>query len=235
MFTLNYVVSNLAWSLLMILLTKLYEWVRGKPFDVQRKKAFWIVSFLAIFTFISMLTYAVRGPQSPELQGGFDSITFTPLPDAKNDAGILVVFHVSNVGTPSIVENYSLTITPPGGNPVEALPLLIPKTLSLPTAAGVDPIFPLSMVCGKDALYRKTADQPLTNGAMARGLLWYQVPGYTMQTFSNPTGTKFRLSFVDVRNHEYVREFTWGGISKPSGYMPGLALPKSKKPEQACD
>jgi hypothetical protein len=232
-FTLNYVVSNVVWSLLLMILARILVWVRGKPLNVQRKTAFWIVSFLTTFVFISALSYAVKGPQSPELRGGFDSLTFTTLPE--NAAGILLVFHVGNLGTPTIVEDYSLTITPPGGSPVEGVPLFIPKALQIPVPSGSPEVFPFSIVCGKDALYRRTFDQPLTNGGLSRGILWYQVPGYSMREFANPTGTKFQMTFIDVRGKKYESEVIWGTVSKPSGYQPGLTIPKSEKPEEACD
>ncbi len=236
--TLNYLVSNLVWSIILTLLARAFEWVRGKPFDAQRRNFFWIICFLSIFVLISVLTYAVRGPGVPDLRGAFDSISFAVLPGNEKAVGLLLVFNVRNVGTPTIVDNYVLTVIPQDREPVEATGLFIPKLLSVPPAPGYSQTLPFPVVCGKDALYRKTGDQPLANGGLARGFLWYQVQGYTPENFKNPTGTKFRMTFRDVLNKKYVADFTWPAVTKSLGYAPGLIIPKTgktEKPEEACD
>lgn len=236
MFTLKYVISNLVWTILLMIIARALEWVRGKPFETQRRASFWVVAFLGIFVVISILTYAAKGPTSPDLRGGFDALTITILPGSpQNAVGVLVIFNVRNVGTPSIADNYSLTVTPPGRGPIEAVPLFIPKVLSVPPAPGTPQGLPFTIVCGKDALYRKTGEQPLAYGGVARGFLWYELEGYAPHNFSNPIGTNFRMTFTDVLNNKYAADFTWPSVPKSSGYLPGLIIPKSDKPEEACE
>jgi hypothetical protein len=234
-FTTKYLAENVAWSLLLIILARILEWARGKPFELRRRLIFWTASFIGIFVAISFLTNTIKNPGSPDVRGQFDALVFTILPGTQDGAGLLVMFDVRNVGTPTIVDNYGLTITPPGGSSIQTTLLFIPKVLYVPPAPGTQPL-PFPVVCGKDALYRKTGDQPLANGGLARGFLWFQVPGYTSESFKNPTGFKFRMIFKDVLNNDYTADMTWPAVSGPVGvYTPGLAFPRSEKPENNCE
>jgi len=233
MFTARWIFQNVAWSLLVTFVLWIFEKVRGKQLEAQRKILFWIVSFVGIFLVVSILTYAGKGIAAPDLKGSFDQVTFTTL-EPGHATGILVLFEVRNNGAPSIVDNFALTVSTPERGPTTAQPVFIPKALALPPSPGTSAL-PIPLVCGKDALYRKTGEQPLITGGLARGYLFYQLPGYNPENVSNPTGTQFSMTFTDVTGKRYESKWVWPAVTIPIGYLPGASLPKSEKPEEACD
>lgn len=224
-----------------MIIARSWEWARGKPFEVKRRTFFWLISYAAVFLLISMLTFAVRGPSTPDLKGGIDTITFTHVSDDPNNraVGVLLVVHILNTGTPSIVDNYQLFVTPAGNDwkPMAAQGLFIPRTLQVPPKTGTQQVvYPVPVVCGKDALYVKTTDQPLANGSQVRGILWFRLNGFGDQDVLNPAGTKFDLKFTDVTGKQYVASFTWPAFPMAvGGYIGGMNIPKSDNPEEACN
>jgi hypothetical protein len=194
------------------------------------------MSAIGIFLIISILSYSIKGPGVPALTGAFDEVSVTSITDKPNDAGILVVFHVRNVGTPSIVSNYSLTVTPAGWqSEIPGTIMFIPKVLQIPPTPNTPQVFVVPFVCGKDALYRKTTEQPLVYGAQETGVLLFDVPGVAAQSLANPTGTKFHMAFSDVLGKTYGADFTWPAVPLPTGYVPGTGVPNTANPDEACN
>jgi len=222
---------------MLMFVARVWEWTRGRPIEAKRKGLFWIFSGLAVFLLISALHHAEKGgPTSPDLRGGIDQIGVTAMPDKPSTAAILLVFHVRNVGTPSIVDNYKLTVTLPGwASPIQGIGLFIPKILKTPTEPGVPP--PVSgppFVCGKDALYLKTAEQPLAYGSQERGYLWFELPGVSFASLKNPAGAQFHITFDDVLGKTYAADFSWPSVPIPLGYIPGILAPNGQSPEDVC-
>jgi hypothetical protein len=235
MFTLNYLIPNLIWTFLTMIVGYALRWAMGKPLEVRRKGWFMLISFASIFLLISILSYSVKGPASPVLRGGIDQISVTFVPNNPNSAGILMIFHVRNIGTPSIVENYSLDVTPSGWNTnVHGTMIFIPKIVMITPTPDTPQAFISPFICGKEALYRKTSE-PLANGSQQRGYLWYELPGLSTQSLKNPAGTKFHMTFSDVLGKTYTADFSWPAVSTPPGYMPGISVPNTSNPEEACN
>jgi hypothetical protein len=236
MFTAKFVIENIAWTIALMLFLRAFEWARGKPIEAKRRGAFWFVCSVGAFLVISLLTSVAKGPSSPDLRGGFDEATVTILPGKPNSSGLLLVFHVRNVGVPSIVEGYQLSVTPAGWTTdIIGTELFIPKVLQLPPSANTPQVFMNPFICGKDALYRKTTE-PLAYGTQQRGYLFYELPGIPPNNFSNPAGTKFRMTFSDVLGKKYTSDWTWPAVSMPTGYMPGISVPNTpNNPDEACN
>lgn len=230
-FTLNFLVPNLVWSLLMAAVVKLFEFVRGQPISVKRRGLFWMATVVAAFVLLSGVTYTIRAPVRPDLRGGFDSVSFVnfgPTPESQS-TGVLVLFNVRNAGSPTIVQDWNLTVVPPGKETLRTVPTFIPKVLML------NPPAPFPFVCGRDALYRKSAEEPIANGAMARGFLLFSISGYTLSNFASPVGTELVMTFTDVLGNSHRAKWTWPAVTEPLGYSPGMPVPTSDKPEQACE
>ncbi len=241
-FSVSNILGVVMWAFILSLATRWWLWLKGTTLvGRKRELLFWVLvpfGFVVAMLALSFVT-ASRSPSAPELRGTFDQIVFTPVTGA-NEVGILIMFSVKNLGTPSVVDNYKLTVAPPGKEASNTTLVFLPKVLVVTPAAGVSPsAFPIPYVCGKDALYRKTIEQPLANGGMSRGYLWYQLNGYTAENFINPVGTQFQMTFTDVMGRVYAADFVWPAVTINGGYAPGTNIPKpvapGASPETACD
>ena len=81
--------------------------------------------------------------------------------------------------------------------------------------------FPYS---GHDALYEKTFQNPVAQGAEVRGILLYRVKGYATGDLDQP-GTEYKLSFTDIVGEAHIVDWKWPEHPLPMGHMAGLLSP----------
>lgn len=153
---------------------------------------------------------------------------------AHNESGnditaVVLLASLSNVGQPSIADQWILTISfPDGRNPIVATPsaLIGESTLHLPVAnvanrQSVD-------YNAKDALYDKTASVPISQGGRQTGFLLFEVSGLTQAEAETP-GMIYTVSCHDVFGNTIVGSFKKrAGMDNSIKYLPGMDPPVVK-------
>lgn len=139
----------------------------------------------------------VEALNAPKLLGEIQHVYIGVAPVAPNDTAFFLDVTVKNLGMPSIVENYSLSIDIPNKGLLPTKPMLMAKSVTLgrENQAGIK-------LFGDDALYAKTANAPITKGGMATGLLFFSLEGIPKEQIE---GTRVRLilKFYDVTGKEW--------------------------------
>ena len=120
---------------------------------------------------------------------------------------------------PTTVENWSLEVTPPGGNSFKAEMVSLTPTMTMHTKTGEAYIW-----SGQDALYDKTIEKPIPTGATVRGLLGFVCVGAPPENIVRP-GTTFLLKFKDVMNNEYSAQLTVSSTFDQFIPFPGIHQP----------
>lgn len=155
--------------------------------------------------------------KSPVLRANIDAIVNSQIPD-KSGTFLFVIVSVRNSGTPTSLEDWQLSAKLLNGTEHEGKSSYIPKVVTLEGEMGK-----LNFT-DADALYNKTIDTPLVNGAMVRGLLWYRFDDLDVSAFRQ-AGTSLILSFKDVLGTLHRHEMSVSGISGKAMYLPGLTKP----------
>jgi hypothetical protein len=139
---------------------------------------------------------------------------------------IIMVASVSNVGSPSIAERWSLEVIPVSGNAVTVYASIVfeanPLTLYLDNGK-------VGSYSPRDALYLKTSSVPLTMGAKETGFLIFDFPTIS-QAQADARGTVYRLSCLDVFGNKVWTDHTMSepGQRNAMPYYPGMNEPSIK-------
>lgn len=226
-FSVQFSVSNsigqIIWALIFLLCGRAMTWVFHGSFGNKAKEiVFWIVGFISILLVLSLITSSpMTGPytKEPKLRGDIDQVLIGQSRDEKKEPGIILIVSVRNVGAPTAVEGWSLSVTPLGGASFVMEHMAIPETLTIFSDKGEDTV----ILYGQNALYNKTLS-PIPTGGMQRGILWYRFPQGIDKDMLTRTGTKFAVFCSDILGKQYTIEGTWKGKTNPIRYSPGLLM-----------
>ena len=143
-------------------------------------------------------------------------------PGAPKVSGVsaLIIATVTNTGNPSIADTWHLTVKAPSGQTYESTPEII----SLPVGAGGSGADdPKILIHPSEALYRKTAPNPLATGSKTQGILIFKITGDAPKTSVMAVGNVFTLSCKDVYGNQIRATHTIKGL-KNSGSLayPGI-------------
>lgn len=169
----------------------------------------------------------------PKLSASIDRIILNKGGNDPNGqhSDILLVVTIRNSGLDSFIEWQDLTVQIGKDKPIETEGTLIPDRLRVHNVGLNDSVD----YFGKDALYKKTTDTPLTRGAMKRGLLLYRIKNVRIEALAQ-TGTKFHLTYSDVLEKQHSADYIWPAQTTSAyGYLPGIDMdyhepPKPSKP-----
>jgi hypothetical protein len=209
------------WSLVLTAVARGLAWLFGMQLDsFKRNLAFCGLMFISIFLVLSFVALnQVIGHQrsAPELKGQIDwtaigSQAFSPNPPIT----ITLIASIRNLGMPSIVERWSLSVILPSGRTFPTRHVRVPEELPL-QREGASPI----IIYGVDALYDKTESTPIMTGGMQRGVLLFTLEGVDLHTISQPD-TKLLLSYQDVLGKVYSTEKELGSQLREPLYFPGI-------------
>ena len=176
----------------------------------------WAAYSLAAFLLLVSLRVILE--DAPELVGEIDHITVIGQGEGAPVA-IFIIANVRNLGAPTIVENWRLFVTVPGGAGRQVnTPKLLPDEFQLSGKPFL----------GEDALYDKGLAQPIATNGMVRGLLLYEAPiGIPYDNLIMP-GTIYELVFQDVFETSYSVSWPFSEVRTPVEYRPGLTRPRPK-------
>jgi hypothetical protein len=186
-------------------------WLRVRGGKDIRSDVFLLVALLCIF-FACFLAWrgehrsslALMESELPKLSGSIDQVAILRLPEGPT--GIMMWVTVRNSGAPSIADNYRLEYHALSG-------LRIPLTLE---AAPPAVIFDGKKIdTGKEAIYDKTAEQPIPRGGTRRGMAFSRTD-LPLATFHD--ATKFVLTFRDISGK--MISITSVGMARNDNGMP---------------
>jgi hypothetical protein len=130
---------------------------------------------------------------------------------------MFIQLSIKNLGPPTIVEGYRLSIAGGGVDVTDAVPSTIPEKFTITRPEASPWIF-----YGKDAIYEKTA-RPIEQGAMEIGWLRYELPVPINSLDSRKM--KWTIKFHDIRNRQYVATGVPGDLGTVPRYYPGSSTP----------
>ncbi len=162
--------------------------------------------------------------QRPWLRESLEWIGITkldPINEPKKHT-IAVLASIVNLGTPTVVKDYSLFIRVPG-KPIP-IPIFNPdiapaKIVTQPTIAGGKRF----VIFREDSLADKTAERPIPNGGSVKGFLFFSTDAISDEEFQNPK-IEFTVVFKDVR---FLQTQASGSISFSNRLPDGFAGLKS--------
>ena len=130
-----------------------------------------------------------------------------------------VVASVSNLGSPSVADSWTLEITPPG-EPA--------RTLTFQWVQHDEPLVfhhengQIMTYSSSDMLYVKTASAPVPTGGKVRGMLLFPLKDISLEK-AKSAGSRFRLCAQDVAGNPICAERIMEGKGSPGAvYFPGV-------------
>ena len=210
-------------------------WLRYmKKLDIP-DTAFWVISGICLagalfFAWrdehqaLSRVQRELEDLRNPQLVGAFQGSAIGLIAEHHNDSIITVFVQVTNLGAPSIVSEWKLSIALPGEkDPRLALPVAQPSgTITLEREEG-----PPVILSGEDDLADKTSQEPIPKGGARVGVLIFLLEGIPGTTLRAKQITLI-LTFKDVVGREYRILHERTGIPGSPPYVPGLKKPKPK-------
>jgi hypothetical protein len=230
------IASNLSWDALKYvwfsgLIWAALRWTFGLLKTARQNLAFWLTVPFIMGAATFLWTSPTVAP-TPNLIGGMDAVQVfasnqcvSPMPYPNSDPDdvyILIAADVRNTGSPSIADGWSLAVNSLTKGLVAPEGLQLPDTTSLFLEDAVTKT--QSPYSGRDALYEKTFQNPVPQGAEVRGILLYRVKGYRVEDLSKP-GTEYKLSFTDILGGTHIIDWVWPQNNKPIGHLAGLLNP----------
>ncbi len=147
--------------------------------------------------------------------------------DVRSKTGFVMIFaSISNLGPPSIVDQWKLEVTYSSGQRKTYQPVIL--------VSGIVPILDTKGASvtynPNDLLYRKTASSPIATGAKVSGYLLFDLRPITQEEADIP-GTIYHLSAVDVYGNPISAQVIWTANFQQDAvpYMPGAEEPKVKR------
>ena len=220
-FTWQEIASNIIWAFLLSgIFRAILKWLFRKTLEV-REKAYWSLVPLAVLVCLASLNYVAKGTQlRQDLRGEVDSWITGTNPEVPNATAILLVVSIRNLGIPTTVEKWSLSVALGGGETRKANIIFVPENITLEKGPGEVWVW-----SGKDALYNKTVQEPIPTGGMVRGLLLFSLPNVRQENLMRP-GNQLTLTYSDVQGKSYTVSHGISGIEGGMMYYPGLQTPR---------
>jgi hypothetical protein len=225
-FSLQNVSGQVMWAILISSVVRVWIWFWGKPLEKRKELIFWILCPLSGFVIVALLS---RLPTSfrPDLHGTIISMAVT-FQDSNPASQVIVVFaNISNTGSPSTVDQWSLSAKSPGQDAVRVPgPIEIPEQMTI-SGSTRDEAFTFH---ASDDLPNKVAETPIQTGATAKGIIFFQPSKFVGDALSAGSGMELILSYTDVTGKRYNvhQSATLSKVSlrAPFAGIPGL---KSKR------
>jgi hypothetical protein len=217
-FSLQNLLIQLMWAYITTAFIRLLAWLFRVSLQGQhRELAFWFVVPGSLLVLTLFLTQATGHTKAPWLTGHIDAAAVGG-PDAAAGATVTLIASVRNLGAPSVVEGWSLSVELPTRQTFSGQPFHVPERVTLHHEGGAT-----VSISGEDALANKTVPTPLQTGGMQRGVLLFRFDQLARQSISQP-GTKLILYYHDVTGKRYSTEAALGAIQKNFSYFPGLRI-----------
>lgn len=147
--------------------------------------------------------------------------------DKENSTWVVIFASVSNTGTPTIADAWVLYVQLIGASQrMRVLPTMFtankPIVFVHPNGQNKTYTFQPS-----DALYLKTSPEPIKTGAKVTGLIYFKLPGISLQEAAKE-GTVYRLEAFDVSGNKITVDYPWRNEPTPLSYPPGMIPPTVK-------
>jgi uncharacterized membrane protein len=215
--------SEAIWGLLFVIAGRVLVWVFNVHLRSRwREVAFWVAAPLCVFVLMGVLRQATSHDiRDPLLKGEIDTVVFGEIPELVQDGtAVTLIVSIRNVGSPTIVEGWELSVDLPGGKALTAERHEVPDGLLVPRGDGTS-----WTLHGVDALYHKTEVTPIATGGMQRGVLLFTLSGVKREVVAI-AGTTYTLRYKDVIGKQYSNAAQFSGQLQPLQYLPGLTSPR---------
>jgi hypothetical protein len=144
--------------------------------------------------------------------------------------GVTVFARISNLGNPTIADEWSLNFYPVGTPVKKYGPLVIHRDAPV-TFRGFNGNTIEEHFTAKDTLYSKTIPTPLVNGAREEGFMSFLLPDVSKGD-AEKVGARYELVCRDVAGNTIRGSWVWDGSRLPGApYVPGMDDPNEVKPQ----
>ncbi len=135
--------------------------------------------------------------EKPSLTGRIDNVSMYPVPNRPEDLAVSLVVLVTNTGSPTTAQGWSLEVNSPSRPTSTVLePVHVNGFVDMPGAKGK------KVDLAKEDLVLKTAQVPIANGAQVKGILTFVLVKTSENALSN-NKTSFTIHFKDSRANPY--------------------------------
>jgi hypothetical protein len=175
----------------------MWIWKRRPP---RGELLYYVIAIPCALILLSALTFATRGVGfTPDLRAHILFASLLPqneVPSYLPHSGAIgmMIVHISNLGTPTSVDDYSVTAEADGQT-------FTGRPFTFNTFAGTIGKFRIGFEWSSSSLYMKTR-RPIRTGDSVGGVLLFQFDNVMAIAIDRP-GTRYCLDFQDVASHEY--------------------------------
>ncbi len=217
------------WAVLVtggIVIALLWLWSALKQRPLPRRLVLGLAAAFLVFAFFNAWREQYQRSH-PGLSLEIDSVMVGYEDQSPESSKWLIIASVANNGSPSVADQWKLSVLAPGWNHEASQPfsLIAPNEPVRFNYEEGD-----SLVYSQDdALYGKTMPQPLATGSKQTGLLMFLFPGLSKSVVTQK-GTIVTLECRDVASNRIKTTRTLQGvIFKHPGYYPGTKPPTYEK------
>lgn len=219
-FTWREFLTQVAWAALLTVAIRAIVWLARKSL-ANRELSFWLIVPMSILIFLSALSHVSTGRQlESNLKGEIDSLMSGTSAERPNSTAILLVVNISNLGMPTTVGRWSLSVFLGEEESRPARIIFVPENITLSRTPGETWVW-----SGSDALYNKTAESPIPTGGTVRGILMFDLPKVRHENFMR-AGNVVILSYFDVQGKQYSISRRLSATEGEMMYYPGLKPPR---------
>lgn len=158
---------------------------------------------------------------TPRLQCHIDQVDIASGRWFKHRTLLLLWASITNLGSDSTADSYTLTATTTDGTEIQFDPILLPPRMNF-TDIG------FSLETGQSALYDKTAEQPIPKGGARKGILAF-VTDRSAPDSLRKHGVTLVMSVNDVLGKTSRASYAMKGVSEGFKYIPGTPKPQNIK------
>lgn len=136
-------------------------------------------------------------PEKPSLSGEIENLSLYPVPNTRRSLAISLVVSVRNTGSPTIAQDWTMSVTAPGRNDLGTLePVHVNGIVEMPGTAG------MQVDLATEDLVIKSKQNPIAKGAQLKGILTFVLPNVSARELSNNHATLL-LQFKDNQGRSY--------------------------------
>ena len=136
-------------------------------------------------------------PEKPSLSGEIENLSLYPVPNNRRNLAISLVVSVRNTGSPSIAQDWTLSVTAPGRTDLGNLePVHVNGVVEMPGTAG------MQVDLAKEDLAIKSKQNPVAKGAQLKGILTFVLPNASARELSKNKAALL-LQFKDNQGRSY--------------------------------
>jgi hypothetical protein len=206
-----------------------------KAFNIvpEEERIYWIAAPLLVVLVLTLAS-AVNS-EHPKLRAEINTVHVTGLkPNDRTGAVFILQATVYNAGSPSAISDWKLSVKS-SRQTYNVAPIALTKDIRFPSRAAGQLDY---MIYASESITDKTAENPITKGGAAKGVIAFAIPNVSGEDMDSPD-TELDLSFRDisgrtVSTHGTRTELLAGRMTgRLPGFRSGPVATEEKIPEKS--